>query len=161
MKGFSQLGLLLCYLSVSVTVLSLFLPQKRTRKIFGFVIGLFVICTMLGCVRNTAIGLSDETAYLSGISVPQEDDTSYRDTVIQTTAENLVSAVDEILRSEGIEVRDIRLSLKISDAGRIYVGHIDIYISESDLPRKREIESIVYRNLSKEPAVYVEKEEVE
>lgn len=161
MSALSGLALTLCYLSVAVTVMSLFLPQKRTRKIFSFVIGLFVICSVIGSVRGASVSLSDGLSEISDISVPTYDSGDYNEMVLHQTAENLVEATDEILRSEGIEARDIRLSLKISDAGRIYVQDVVIYISESDFPRKREIKDIVYRNLSKEPAVYVEKEEVE
>ena len=159
MNMLSQSALALCYLSVAVTVISLFLPQKRTRKIFSFVIGLFVIGSLIACIRNTTVeidGLTlDQTAY------PITDQGEYLDAVRQETVERVVSATDELLRSNGIEVRDIRISLNISDEGRIYAGNIVIYISEDDLPRKQEIERIIYGNFSKEPQVYVEKEEVE
>lgn len=161
MSALSRLAQLLCYLSVAVSILSLFLPQKRTRKIFSFVIGLFVICSLIQCVRSTSLNMEGGLVDISELSVPDSGDPDYNDAVMQTTAENLISALDELLRSEGVEIRDIRLSLKISNKGRIYAEDVVIYISESDLPRKREIENIVYRNLSKEPAVYVEKEEVE
>ena len=159
MSAVSGIALAMCYISVAVTVISLFLPQKRTRKIFSFVIGLFVICSLIACVRNTSVTLGE--IQWEDISVDTESSGDYTDAVKQATADNLVSATDELLRSEGIEAKDIRIQLKISDEGRIYVEDIVIYISEDDLIRKSEIERIIYANLSKEPRVYVEKEEVE
>lgn len=159
MSALSHLALTMCYLSVAVTVLSLFLPQKRTRKIFSFVIGLFVICSLISAFRNTSIAVSE--LHIEEFNYNSENSDEYTDAVKQKTADNLVSAIDELLRSEGIEAKDIRLSLKISDEGRIYAQEVVIYIGEEDLLRKQEIESIIYRNLSKEPLVYVEKEEVE
>lgn len=159
MSALSHLALTMCYLSVAVTVLSLFLPQKRTRKIFSFVIGLFVICSLISAVRNTSIAFNE--LKMEEFTYDSADSDEYTDAVKQKTADNLVSAIDELLRSEGIEAKDIRLSLKISDEGRIYAQEVVIYIGEEDLLRKQEIESIIYRNLSKEPLVYVEKEEVE
>ena len=158
MSTLSQLALTLCYLSLAVTVISLFIPQKRTRKIFGFVIGLFIVASIVLCVRN--LTLPDE------IDIPDIGDSvesnsfegDYQDRVLQQTAENLVSATDELLRSEGIEAEDIRLSLKISDAGRIYVNRVVIYINEADSLRRQEIKNIISRNLSQEPLVYVKKE---
>ena len=46
MSVLSHLALTVCYISVAVTIISLFLPQKRTRRIFGFVIGLFVTTSL-------------------------------------------------------------------------------------------------------------------
>ncbi len=158
MNVLSQLALMLCYLSVAVTVMSLFVPQKRTRKIFGFVIGLFVIASIVLGVRNLTISEDIDLSDLNTAQMPAYSESDYNDMILRQTADNLVKATDEILRSEGIEAEDIRLSLKISDEGRIYVDRAVIYISEDDLLRRQEIKSIISRNLSKEPLVYVQKE---
>lgn len=157
MTTLSHLALTLCYLSVAVTVLSLFLPQKRTRKILSFVIGLFVITSLISCVMNSTVGFDE--IQLDDAAVPTVNAEDFNEAVKQATAENLVASIDELLRSEGIEAKDIRVSLKISDKGRIYAREIVIYISEEDLLRKQEIKRIINGNLSKEPQVYVEKED--
>lgn len=156
MNTISNLSLTLCYLSVAITVLSLFIPQKRTRKIFSFVIGLFIICSLISCFVDVSIDFDDltpEDQTLSGI-----DHQDYNEAVKQETVNNLVSSIDELLRAQGIEANDIQLSLIISDAGRIYADDIVIYISEEDFGRKQDIERLIYTNLSKEPRIYVEKE---
>lgn len=158
MSTIATLSLTLCYISVAVTIITLFLPQKRTRKLFGFVIGVFVVCSLFYCVRNITVSLEENAESVKEYTVPQYSEDEYNAQIMQATVENLVEATDEILRAEGIEARDIQISLKISDAGRIYIEDAVIYISEADFPRMREVESIVYRNLSKEPRVYVEKE---
>lgn len=156
MNTISNLSLTICYLSVAITVLSLFIPQKRTRKIFSFVIGLFIICSLISCFVDASIDFDDlttEDQTLSGI-----DHQDYNEAVKQETVNNLVSSIDELLRAQGIEANDIQLSLIISDAGRIYADDIVIYISEEDFGRKQDIERLIYTNLSKEPRIYVEKE---
>lgn len=158
MSMIAGLSLTLCYVSVAVTIISLFLPQKRTRKIFSFVIGIFMVCSLIYCVSNTSIQLSNNADNIDDYPVPEYSEEAYNAQIMQATVENLVEATDEILRAEGIEARDIQISLKISEAGRIYIEDAVIYISEADFPRIRDVESIVYRNLSKEPRVYVEKE---
>lgn len=161
MSSVSSLASALCYLCVAVTVISLFLPQKRTRKIFGFVIGLFVICSLIACFKNVTINEKDSLLSADNITLPKASDSDYTEMVKQQTAENLVAAADELLRSEGFEAKDIRISLKISDEGRIYVNDVVIYISKEDVPRTGAIRDLIYRNLSKEPRVYVEKEKME
>lgn len=159
MTALSDLALTFCYLSVAVTVLSLFLPQKRTRKIFGFVIGLFVICSLISSVIHSPFDF--EKLQIEDVTLKQTDNEAYNNAVKQAAADNLVASLDELLRSEGIEARDIRLSLKISDKGRIYIEDVVIYISEEDMSRKNDVTRIIQANLSKEPQVYVEKEEVQ
>ena len=159
MTALSDLALTFCYLSVAVTVLSLFLPQKRTRKIFGFVIGLFVICSLISSVIHSPFDF--EKLEIEDVTLKQTDNEAYNNAVKQAAADNLVASLDELLRSEGIEARDICLSLKISDKGRIYIEDVVIYISEEDLARKNDVTRIIQANLSKEPQVYVEKEEVQ
>ena len=156
MSALSGVTLTICYLSVAVTVVSLFLPQKRTRRIFSFIIGLFVMATLIAGFSKLSLDIDSFSIREPEIAIPSGED--YNELVKQKTAENLVSATDELLRSEGIEARDIRLSLKISDAGRIYVQEVVIYMSEDDFLRIGEVKRIIYRNLAKEPQVYVEKE---
>lgn len=156
MNTISDLSLTLCYLSVAVTVLSMFIPQKRTRKIFSFVIGLFILCSLISCFADVSIDFDDLTT--EDQIIGDIDYNDYNDTVKQETVERLVSSIDELLRSDGIEARDIQLSLIISEEGRIYADDIVIYISEEDFGRKQDIERLIYTNLSKEPRIYVEKE---
>ena len=63
--------------------------------------------------------------------------------------------MNELLKNEGIFAEDIQLTLKISDEGRISVKRAVIYINEADRDRTEKIESVVYRNIAKEPEVYV------
>ena len=158
MSALSHLALCLCYISVVVTVISLFLPQKRTRKVFSFVIGLFVICSLISVIRNVSVSIGDfEIKAPDPLPAAAQE---YQEQVKQMTVENLVAATDELLRSEGIEAKDISITLKISDEGRIYVEDVVIYISENDLFRKQDVQRIIYGNLAKEPRVYVEKEKM-
>lgn len=156
MSVLSHLALTVCYISVAVTIISLFLPQKRTRRIFGFVIGLFVTASLIAAVKGISLQIGDSD--LGEIAVPETSVEDLNEAVKQKTAENLVAATDELLRSEDIEAKDIRLRLKITDEGRIFVEDVVIYISEDDFFKKQKVEQIVYGNLSKEPRVYVEKE---
>lgn len=154
MKTLSAASVSLCCVVVAMSVISLLIPQKRTTKILSFAIGLFVIVSAL----NVLSGLSnveideaviDATEY-SGISSGDINDAA-----IGMTAENLTAELNELLKNEGINADDIALTLKKSDNGRIYAARVIIYISKDYANRREDIRSIVYRNLSKEPEIYV------
>ena len=89
----------------------------------------------------------------SDFSFSQEE---YNKAIMQKTADNLVLCADHLLKNEGIEADNIRLSLKISEGASIYVSNIIIYISRDIDNRKQDIESIIYRNFSKEPKIIIE-----
>ena len=156
MSALSGVTLTVCCLSVAVTMTSLFLPQKRTRRIFSFIIGLFVLASVITCVGRLSLDPGELSVQEEEIALPEGE--AYDELIKQKAADNLVSATDELLRSEGIEALDIQLRLKISGEGRIYVQDAVIYLSEEDLHRMGEVRRIIYRNLAKEPRVYVEKE---
>lgn len=160
MSAVTAIGRTIAYICVAVGVISVLLPQKRTRRIMSFVIGLFFISSLVGAFSAQA-QLPDLSAEADEITnFPRHSDQEYIDGVVQLTAENLTHTLDGLLQNEGITAEDIRLTLKISDEGRIYASRIVIYISETDSHRVDEVESIIYRNLSKEPEIYVAGEKV-
>ena len=161
MSALSSLTVLICCAGVGVGMLSVLVPQQRTRRILGFVLGLFVLVTPLKGVGTALEDLHLSDALQLDADVPTYSDEDYLGAVAQQTADILVSALDELLREEDIIVENIRLNVKISDEGRIYADRIDIYISEAYRSRKDDIRAIVYANLSKEPGIYVKGQEVE
>lgn len=156
MKSISSVSLMICYVGVGASMLSVLVPQKRTRRIMTFILGLFILVSVTRAVMTAVIDFKAEFPTVQDISVTEYSDTDYSAAVAKQTAENLVSAADSLLKSEGITASDIRLSLKISEEGRIYIDRADIYISEEFRSRTSDIESIIYRNFSKEPDIYVQ-----
>lgn len=157
MTTLGQLSVIICYLAVGSSLLSMLMPQKRTSKIFLFVLGLFVISSIGISILNFAENFSLPTETEDTLPAPREYGADYTDIVAQNTADNVVEAMNTLLEEEGIHPTDIQITLKISDEGRIYVREAVIYISEEYEDRVQEIESIIYRNLSKEPKIYVTK----
>ena len=161
MNAISAFAAVLCYLCIGLTYLSCIMPHKHTRRILGFVTGLFLIVTAGGavssCVRDFRSSLPETDHY----EAPSYDEQAYVDTVAQMTADELVKVTDELLQNEGVYADDIRLCLKITEEGRIFISRADIYINEMYADRVDDIERVVYRNLSKEPDVYVTQQEPE
>ena len=155
MSELQQISVTLCVTCVAVSMLSFLAPQKRTRRVMGFVIGLFFISTMASAVAAKIDDLNLSDPVTSEISVPTYSEADYNREIAQMTADNVTDALNELLLNEGIAADDIQLTLKISDKGRISVSRAVIYISEDYQNRIAEIESIVYRNIAKEPEVYV------
>ena len=154
MKALSAASVSLCCVVIAVSVISLLIPHKRTTTIFSFAIGLFVIVSLLNVFSDIPPLEADDSA-IEATEYPDYSDRDINDAAVQMTAENLTVELNELLINEGIKADDISLTLKISDNGRIYAARVIIYISKDYMNRRDEIRSIVYRNLSKEPEIYV------
>ena len=127
----------------------------------SFVVGLFFISTFITAASAQINAIDLRTPDINEIPIPTYEETDAQDAVVQMTADHLTQALNELLNNEGIFPWDIRLTLKISDEGRISVVRADIYISEKDKDKTPEIKSIVYRNISKEPEIHVTGEEAQ
>lgn len=161
MSGIQTICMTLCYTCVAVSMITVLIPQKRTRRVMSFVVGLFFISTFITAMSAQINAIDMRTPDINEIPIPTYEETDPQDAVAQMTADHLTQALNELLNNEGIFPRDIRLTLKISDEGRISVVCADIYISEKDRDKTPEIKSIVYRNISKEPEIHVTGEEAQ
>lgn len=159
MSGLQTVCVTLCYTCIAVSIISLLVPQKRTRRVMGFVIGLFFISTMTSAVAEQVDQIQLSEIEQEEITIPEYSEEDFDNEIAQITADNLTSALNELLLNEGIQAQDIQLTLKISDKGRISVVHAVIYINEADRSRTSDIRSIIYRNIAKEPEIYVDGEE--
>ena len=161
MNGIKAVSMTLCYICVAVSMITVLIPQKRTRRVMGFAVGLFFISTFITALAAQVSEIDLDSPNLSDIPIPTYNEEDSRDTVAQMTADQLTRALNELLHNEGIYPNDIKLTLKISDEGRISVVRAVIYISEKDSNQMPTIKSIVYRNISKEPEIHVTGEEAQ
>ena len=161
MKGLGALGEVVCMICVAVSMISVLIPQKRTRRVMSFVIGLFFVGSLLQGLSVSLGQIYAELPKQEKITVPRYSDKDYNDAVGQQTADILTESLNELLSNEGIEVRDINITLKISEQGRITVSRVVIYMNEPFADRAGDVKSIIYRNVSKEPEIYVEGKRIE
>lgn len=161
MSAVQGVGVTVCYTCIAVSILSVLTPQKRTRRIMSFVIGLFFLSTLLTAVRDQVSEIDWSVSENPVAELPTYHEKDYQDVVAQKTADQLTEAVAELLLNEGIQTEDIQLTLKISEQGRISVERAVIYINENERQKTEQIKGIVYRNLAKEPQVYVKEPEVQ
>ena len=159
MSGLQTVCVTLCYTCIAVSIISLLVPQKRTRRVMGFVIGLFFISTMTSAVAEQVGQIQLSEIEQEEITIPEYSEEDFDNEIAQMTADNLTSALNELLLNEGIQAQDVQLTLKISDKGRISVVRAVIYINEADRSKTSDIRSIIYRNIAKEPEIYVDGEE--
>ena len=160
MSGIQAICMTLCYTCVAVSMITVLIPQKRTRRVMSFVVGLFFISTFITAASAQLSAIDLMTPDINEIPIPTYEETDPQDAVAQMTADHLTQALNELLNNEGIFPRDIRLTLKISDEGRIYASRAVIYISREYEHRVNDIKSIIYGNISKEPEVYIDGQRV-
>ena len=155
MNAIKAVSLTLCYSCVAISMVTVLIPQKRTRRVMSFAVGLFFISTFITVVSAQVSEIDLHSPNGTEIPIPTYHDADSQEVVAQMTADHLTQALNELLHNEGIDVKDIKLSLKISDEGRISVVRAVIYISEKDIDKMPAIKSIVYRNIAKEPEINV------
>lgn len=158
MSEISSLCLCIAYLIVGVNLLSVFVPQKRTKKVLSLVLGTVILLTLISAVKDMVTELDHYDISYREYDAPQVDQNAYEALVAQKTTDHLIDSLNELLQLEGICADNISLALKITEEGRIYVSDVNIYISEEYEPKIAQIKNIVYRNVSKEPDVYVDGE---
>lgn len=161
MNALAPFTLTLCAVGVSVSMASVLIPQKRTKRTLGFVLGLFVLVSVIGAVRSVIDDIHIDTSMISSEGLPTYSEDEYNAEAARRTADILVTAVDDLLREDGITADDIRITVRISDEGRIYADRIVVYIDEQYRDRKQDISEIIERNLSKEPDIYVKGQKAE
>ena len=154
MSALSSLCALICCIGIGSGMLSVLMPGKRTKRVMGFVIGLFILVSLINGVIACAEELRISLDPLDMSVMSETDDSAYTEAVVRQTAENLVIAADELLQSEGISADDIRVYIDVSKEGRIFISRISIYITKEYEDRAEDIEAVIYRNFSKEPDIY-------
>ena len=131
-------------------------PFTVTKKTVSFVMGAFMICSMLipliGAITSFSVDYegSDEI-----IDYNDNFDAQLEKEVLDKTAENLVIVTNDLLTSIGITPQDIKISIGKSDNNSIYISSIYIYITEQDSERSDYIKNHIARNMSMEPVVIV------
>ena len=161
MNALNALSVVICCAGVGAGMMSVLIPQRRTKRIFSFILGLFLLVTVVNGVKSAIADLHFDSVGSEEYALPTYSDSDYTDAVVQQTADTLVKAIDELLRDQGISAQDIRLTVNISSDGRITADRIDIYMSEAYRSRKNDVRSIVYTHLAKEPNIYVQGQEAE
>lgn len=161
MSALSALSVVVCCAGIGAGMMSVLIPQRRTKRILGFVLGLFLLVTVVNGIKASLSEIRISDLPSAADALPTYSDSDYRDAVAQQTADTLVKVIDELLRDQNIEADNIRLKINISPDGRITADRIDIYISEPYRSRKTDVRSIVYTHLAKEPNIYVQGQEAE
>lgn len=137
--------------------MSTVVPLHNMKKIADLVLGLFLVCSAVLPV----IGLLSYADYYTDlkmeetISVEDYED-SYNELILNSTAENLVKATDNLLLSEDIKAENIKIGIKKNDDNSIYISTLIIYITKDYENRIQDIQKIIGSNMSKEPVVICE-----
>ena len=147
----------ICVCCVVCSIMSTVTPLHNMKKIADLVLGLFLVCSAVLPV----IGLLSYADYYTDlkmeetISVEDYED-SYNELILNSTAENLVKATDNLLLSEDIKAENIKIGIKKNDDNSIYISTLIIYITKDYENRIQDIQKIIGSNMSKEPVVICE-----
>lgn len=154
MDMLSKMSVIVCVCCIVCSIISMFVPLGRMNKTLNLVLGLFLLTSIIIPVVSLFSGLSSEISLnFSDISQSTSADIDYDKLVLNTTADNLVKAADELLKNEDVNAKNITLSLKKTEDNSIYISDIVIYITKEYMHREDDIKKIVSTNMSKEPVI--------
>lgn len=154
MDMLSKMSVIVCVCCIVCSIISMFVPLGRMNKTLNLVLGLFLLTSIIIPVVSLFSGLSSEISLnFSDISQSTSADIDYDKLVLNTTADNLVKAADELLKNEDVNAKNITLSLKKTEDNSIYISDIVIYITKEYMYREDDIKKIVSTNMSKEPVI--------
>ena len=149
-------SVVICVCTIACSMFSLIAPMGRMKKTIDIVLSLFLISSMLIPIISyfssfdSQININEQSFDVQSISEQE-----YTELVLNQTASDLVSVTDELLKSEGIEAQNIKISLKKTEKNSIYVSKVDIYINKKYEQRLDDIKHIVSINMLKEPEIYI------
>lgn len=86
MSGIQAICMTLCYTCVAVSMITVLIPQKRTRRVMSFVVGLFFISTFITAASAQISEIDLRTPDINEIPIPTYKETDPQDAVAQMTA---------------------------------------------------------------------------
>lgn len=150
-------SVVVCVCCIVCAMFSMIAPAGKMKKTVDIVLSLFLLSSMLIPIASFVKSFSaDVVIDEQDVDIKNIDEDDYTEIVLKQTADNLVEIADNLLKSEGIQAENIRVSLKKTDKNSIYISRIDIYISKDNEKDTDKIKRIVETNMSKEPGIYID-----
>ncbi|MGN0558968.1 MAG: stage III sporulation protein AF [Acutalibacteraceae bacterium] len=157
MNGITGSALSLCAGCILCSVIGMLTPDGKGKKVFNLVLGLFLICSVILPIKNAVRDFNNLLQSSSKNSaLMQSADEKLKDSIIKQTADNLVLALNELYKGEGLTPKNITVAVtKESDDG-IKADEICIYIKKEDEVNKNKYIKLTYDNTKIKPKIITE-----
>lgn len=147
----------ICASALICTLVSGFVTDGSTKKIISLVMGAFIICSMIGPVKNAVRGFQTQLDDMK-LSQPavSTDDEAYSKEIVNQTRKNLESSLKDILLQNSVEINNCEIFLSVTEENSIIISSINIYISKEYIQFTDLISEITFQNFSVQPSIITE-----
>ncbi len=157
MSGILAVTSAICASALICTLVSAFVTDGSTKKIISLVMGAFIICSMIGPVKNAVTGLETQINNIQ----PSEnsvstDDEAYSKEIVNQTRKNLESSLRDILLQNSVQINDCEIFLSVTDENSIIISSVNIYISKEYIQFTHLISELTFQNFSVQPSIITE-----
>lgn len=157
MSGILAVTSAICASALICTLVSAFVTDGSTKKIISLVMGAFIICSMIGPVKNAVTGLETQINNIQ----PSEnsvstDDEAYSKEIVNQTRKNLEFSLRDILLQNSVQINDCEIFLSVTDENSIIISSVNIYISKEYIQFTDLISELTFQNFSVQPSIITE-----
>ena len=147
----------ICASALICTLVSGFVTDGSTKKIISLVMGAFIICSMIGPVKNALSGFQTQLDDMK-LSQPavSTDDEAYSKEIVNQTRKNLESSLRDILLQNSVEINNCEIFLSVTEENSIIISSVNIYISKEYIQFTDLISEITFQNFSVQPSIITE-----
>lgn len=157
MKGLYAVATVVCASSLICTLVSNFVTNGSTKKILNFVLGAFIICSLIVPLKNAVSSINTEISYKEDYSeITSTYDEIYNKQLVAQTRENLEGTLKQILEQNGIIANGCEIILSLKDDNSIIISSVSIYIDKEYTPYADKICELTSQNFGITPNIITE-----
>ncbi len=146
----------LCAILVIASVVKILSPSERLMKTLNLCLGVFVLLSVISPLAKFINSLDFDNFEKNESDIVSEAQAEYDNSVLEETGNYINSYCVELLKSQGINLRDIDVIVAESENRGIYIRSVDIYMDKESLYSEEKIKEILSSNLLVEPQVIYE-----
>lgn len=153
MNGIREWTLIICFASISASMLELISPDGKMEKMVRFVLGAFMICAFIFPLTNTLSNIEVDFKALT-LCLDSSDFKSQAENQVKTQAsEKIHSLTKKLLGEKNVDAEEINVFMDTNEKGCISIVKVDVLLRDQDANKKEEIIDVLKKELGVEVEV--------
>lgn len=144
---------MLCLISVFVTLTELIMPNGKMEKVIRLVLGTFMVCAIISpissLIRNVDFDFRDIASEVSVYEQKTDED------ALNMAKANIRDLVTKLLEQNGIKPQRIEINMDKNEMGSIDITKITVYLFGSDRANATKAQGVIKDNFNIETEVKV------
>lgn len=157
MNGLFSVAAVVCASSLICTLVSNFVTEGGTKKVLNFVLGAFIICSLIIPVKSAFSSIGTDISYSEDYSqLVSTYDEIYNKQLVAQTKQNLEATLEQLLEQNGIVASKCEIILSLKDDNSIIISSVSIYIDKEYTPYTDTIYELTSQNFGVKPNIITE-----